>query len=200
MVDARKFAYGLTLGGILTNALKRNADKTALVYSGAEFSYSELNHQSSRAAQGLLELGIKRGDSVAILLRNCVEYAVTDLAIIKRGAVKVPLNELLSRSEVDNALTHSSSVAVIVHASLLDRVSPRPGLTIITVSDMEHENASGTRFADLLSSAPITRFTPAEPDAPAVLMYTGGTTGRPKDSRSLGHQPAGACYVCPDNF
>ncbi|HBD11853.1 MAG TPA: acyl-CoA synthetase, partial [Porticoccaceae bacterium] len=92
---------------LFQNALWRHAAKTAVVDAGESYSYKELDELSSNLAARLHRIGVGKGDRLAILLRNCVEFVVTDLAIIKLGAVKVPLNEMLSRSDVGYMMAHS---------------------------------------------------------------------------------------------
>lgn len=91
---------------LMRSALRRHGDRTALVAGGRAYSYRELDRLSSTLAAGFAERGLKRGDRLAILLRNCAEYALVDLAMLKLGAVKVPLNEMLSRGDVSYMLAH----------------------------------------------------------------------------------------------
>jgi len=104
------------------NALWRHAEKAALVVGGSSYSYRELDDLSSRLAAQLRALGLNKGDRLAIVLRNCVEFAITDLAILKLGAVKVPLNEMLSRSDVSYMIGHSGARMMVVHSSLKDKL------------------------------------------------------------------------------
>ena len=88
------------------NTLWRHASKTAVVIGERAYTYQQLDELSSHLAAHLANNGVAKQDRVAILLRNCIEYVVTDLAIIKLGAVKVPLNEMLSRDDVAYMLGH----------------------------------------------------------------------------------------------
>ena len=138
-----------------------------------------------RLASALTAKGVIRGTKVALLLRNCPEYVIADLAILKLGAVKVPLNELLSPDETDYCLNHSGAKAIVVHASLY-----RPKLaylTAIVVPEVGHDSPTGTvNWTDALNNAPAPVADAAwQADDDVIISYTGGTTGRPKGVRHL---------------
>jgi len=172
---------------MIRNSLWRNASKVAVVIEGKSYTYNELDNLSSHLASHLASNGIKKQDSVAILLRNCIEYVVTDLAIMKLGAVKVPLNEMLSKSDVAYMIKHSTAKAIILHSSLLNKLDEdeltSSGLKHrVEVDDKEagvatHHNAWSQLFSSKLMSF---EWQDICPEDTALIMYTGGTTGRPK--------------------
>ena len=178
-----------SLGVLLQGALRRHTSRIALETPQGRLTYADLEERSTRIAGGLAELGAQRGDRVALLLRNSIEYAVADLAIVRSGLVKVPLNELLSKSDVEHAMRHSGASIVIVDGSLHPLLAGLTGVQTVVVSDDASDVEGATSFEDLGRSAPReTR--PARPGEPALIMYTGGTTGRPKgivhDAGALG--------------
>ena len=152
-------------------------------------TYADLEDRSRRIAGGLAELGARRGERVALLLRNSIAYAVADLAIVRSGLVKVPLNELLSKSDVEHAMGHSGASIVLVHGSLHPLLAGLTGVETVVVSDDSADVEGASSFEDLGRSPPR-ETCPARPGEPALLMYTGGTTGRPKgivhDAGALG--------------
>ncbi|MBQ0721629.1 MAG: AMP-binding protein [Gammaproteobacteria bacterium] len=165
------------------NALWRHASKTAVGIGERAYSYKELDELSSHLAAHLAENGVEKQDRVAILLRNCIEYVVTDLAIIKLGAVKVPLNEMLSMSDVAYMVGHSGAKAMVVHSSLLDKLDESE----LASSDLGHrvevdDNDSGHCDWRQLFSGEYSSFEWRDvgPNDTALILYTGGTTGRPK--------------------
>ncbi|MEY8193536.1 MAG: AMP-binding protein, partial [Cycloclasticus sp.] len=107
---------------MIRNALWRHASKTAVVIDSRRYSYKELDELSDHLAAHLADQGVVKQDRVAILLRNCIEYVISDLAIIKLGAVKVPLNEMLSKSDVAYMLKHSAAKALLLHRSLSNKL------------------------------------------------------------------------------
>ena len=174
---AHKRSQAPVIGQLLISALRIHRDRAALVFEDEVVRYADLDHRSRCIAGGLRSLGASPGDRVALLLPNGIEYVVADLAIARTGLVKVPLNDLLAASDVAYCLEHSGASILIAHEDLLDRVpAGGSGLELILVG----ANAPGaSSFEQLLASAPA-EDSPARADDPAIIMYTGGTTGRPK--------------------
>lgn len=169
------------------NALWRHASKLAVVIGGRSYTYRELDELSSHLAAQLAGLSVVRQDRVAILLRNCIEFVITDLAIIKLGAVKVPLNEMLSMSDVGYMVGHSGASALIVHSSLLDKLDEtelaQTDLTYrIEVDDIGDGVIDPHIAWDSLFDGEYLPFEyqPVGPQDMAFILYTGGTTGRSK--------------------
>jgi fatty-acyl-CoA synthase len=177
-----------TLQTLLQQAMTRYGDRTAIVFNGQSVSYRELDVASDRLATGLIHQGVLAGDRVAILLRNCVEYVVAELAINKLNAVIVPLNHLLGSEDVLYILAHSEARVFIAHEDLIPESLPKQLMCIIVpkagkilcneaheVTDHQMSWAQAMSFDPV---KPIQRV--AKPNSPAALAYTGGTTGRPK--------------------
>ncbi|MBV1931797.1 MAG: AMP-binding protein [Porticoccaceae bacterium] len=169
------------------NTLWRHGPKTALVVGGRSYTYKELDDLSSNLAAHLSESGVTKQDRVAILLRNCVEYVVTDLAILKLGAVKVPLNEMLSMSDVAYMVGHSGARAMVVHSSLVDKLDEAElGKTALAyrveVDDLGEGVTDGyTAWAQVFSGeSQAFKWQEVGPEDTALILYTGGTTGRSK--------------------
>ncbi len=164
---------------LLQGALRRHAERVALEAPGERVTYAQLDERASRLAGGLLGLGAGKGDRVALLLRNGVEYAVADLAIARAGLVKVPLHDLLSKSDVEYALEHSGASIAIVDRSLQALARDVRDVRVVIVSDGSASAPEAASFDSLCRADPAPP-DPAAPNEPAVIMYTGGTTGRPK--------------------
>jgi len=179
----------VTLQQLAKQALVRYQERVALIFGETSVTYAQLDHLSDRAAAGLTHRGVKAGDRVALFLKNCVEYVIADLAIIKMGAVKVPLNHLLSSDDVSYILEHSEASVVIAHQELISSVDIDRSVQTIIVSDDETDQRCENDWRDIIS-ANYGEFTSEgiAGSAPALLMYTGGTTGRPK---SVLHTQAG---------
>ncbi|MBJ01935.1 MAG: hypothetical protein CMK00_03595 [Planctomycetes bacterium] len=153
-----------------------------------ELSFREVQNQALGLAAGLAASGVSRGDRVAIISRNRWEMAVLTFATLRLGAVVLPVNWRLRHSEVSYILDDAGAALVFVEDDLL------PGLESCLAQAGEERrwcvigNQPGAATADsgagsmaeLLAISHELEGARAEPDELAVLMYTSGTTGRPK--------------------
>ena len=143
---------------------------------------------SNRLAHALAARGISHGDAVALLLRNAPEFPIADIAIAKLGAVRVPLNEMLAARDVAYMLGHSGARAAIVHSSFADLVAAeRAAFDAVSVRLCVRDGEappleSFTPYDEAVDAAPAGPVArpPLRADDPALIIYTGGTTGRPK--------------------
>ena len=193
----------LTLSDLLSQAMKRYGDGLALIDGDRRFSYRELDARATALAAFLHGQGIGRGDRIALHLRNCAEYVIADLAILKLCAVKVPLNELMSPVELTYCLDHSEARVLISHASLPVAAGTSALLAIrISVSDTSPTRPGSISWKDALCADPtLTAFDRSEPDDLALIAYTGGTTGHPKGVCHSQHRLAVnilATIICGD--
>lgn len=177
---------------ILQAAGRHDADRPALSLEDSEtWSYRELSEQTHRFANGLLSLGVKPGDRVGLLLANSLEYWAIYLAIGRIGAITVRLNWRLTSEELDYAIADSGCAVLFAHdrfsqpLAFLADVKSAP--TVVTVGyeglapkpenwDGVPSVVDGSMFVDC--SEPHVAL-PASED-PCMIMYTSGTTGRPK--------------------
>src|SRR5713226_2033837 len=102
-----------TVGDLFRRAVHHHRDRVALKQGARALTYGEVGDAVNRLANALLGLGLRRGDRVALLMWNCPEYVVSDLATATAGLVKVPLNHLLTRDEVTFRIQDSEAAAVI---------------------------------------------------------------------------------------
>ena len=159
-----------------------HADRTALIFGDRRWSYRELDELAGRLAGALHTAGIGPGDRVAFLLPNCPELVLLYLACFRRGAVAVPLNIRLTGAELAYVLNHSGARLVVSHADLYPALeSARGELPEVERYYLVGEAArAGTApFAELLSGPPG-RWPEPPAEAPAAILYTSGTTARPK--------------------
>lgn len=171
-----------------TRALDRNADRApereAVVFYDQRMTNRELDARVNALASGLVEVGIGRNDVVALLMNNCPEYLEATLAINKIGAIFLSLNFRLAPPEWQYIMDHAQARAIIVGsefsdeiASIADRI---PAVaTRIVVGD---EREQWQSYSALLEAHAGMRVPTADADAEDVqrLMYTSGTTSRPK--------------------
>ena len=99
--------FNFVLKDMYDKSLSRHGDKIAIKFGHEEVSYDELNKESNRLAHALIRGGLTPGDPVALMMSNCTEFIVSDIAIIKSGAAKVPLNDLLNEKEISYMLKDS---------------------------------------------------------------------------------------------
>ncbi|WP_047151309.1 class I adenylate-forming enzyme family protein [Aneurinibacillus tyrosinisolvens] len=154
--------------------------------SEASWTYGDLHRISNAYGNALLALGVKKGDRVGILLYNCLEYWALYFAAAKIGAIAVRLNFRLSSQEFEYALNDSETRVLCFHSSIADRIDPiRNSIQVEDYICLPYENHPSPEWSlpwEVLadgSTAEITEIK-IEPSDPVMLMYTSGTTGRPK--------------------
>lgn len=146
-------------------------------------TYEDFLSTVLRVANGLLSLGVKTADKVAILLPNRLEFPCSWLAANIIGAVMVPINARFVDDEIEYVLRHSEATALVTSQDHLETIEKIRGHlprleTIINVDD--GQIAGSVAFSALLESAAKQPATDAGPDDDAVILYTSGTTGMPK--------------------
>ncbi len=160
-----------------------DADRIALVLNEHEWSYRELNEASARLANALLGLRVRKGDRVALLGRNSVEWVVSYFAAAKSGAILVPVSYWYKAQELRHVLADSGASVLLAasdHADVVrEAVAELAGR--IDVVWLGERHADGRAYADLIAAA-----SKGEPEVglaetdPHVILYTSGTTGAPK--------------------
>lgn len=171
---------------LLGNILQRNARdpglkrKTALIFGNRSLTYGELNAQSNRIANGLLSLGVRKGDRIGVLSRNTDVYVAVYFALAKAGAIMVPVNFWYRSREIRYTLQQSGARGLIYQSRFGDVVGGIGVLTglewMLTIGDN-----CGNRLEDLAARSPSDE--PAvelDENDPHVILYTSGTTGFPK--------------------
>jgi fatty-acyl-CoA synthase len=166
-------------------------EKIAIVFEGREITYRELHMRSNSTSCWLQSMGIEKGDRVAVLLENCPEFIELYLACSRLGAIFVPMNFRLASPEVDYLIKHSRPRLFVFSrrfektVNSLDVESYRPPL-LTAVVDGDHPSnrvlnyMADTRVFEGKSPFITPSLGPADPEEPHVIMYTSGTTGRPK--------------------
>lgn len=170
----------------------RSPERPALIdgVTGDMISYSELDTRTTQLADGLRRRGVEAGDRVAIFAINSPQMLEAFLAVVKLGAISVMINIRLTAPEVRYILTDSGATNLIASTALLpvaqEAIDETPISSIITIA-MAEERQAGTEsgFDELLADGAEAEtatagFPDVDPDSPAVLMYTSGTTGKPK--------------------
>jgi fatty-acyl-CoA synthase len=163
-----------------------NSSRRAVTFEdGRSWSYQDLHQISNRYANALAKFGVEPGARVGIVMQNSLEYVALYLAITKLGAIAVRINFRLVTEELDYILRDSSPVVLCLDHSMVDKIAPlASSLPIQHFFVLAPSNAPRPSWAESWQildqgSESDLDYRPNEPD-PAMLMYTSGTTGRPK--------------------
>lgn len=176
----------INLGEVVAaNALKY-PDKMAFKDARRAVTYAGLNERTNQLANGLLRLGLSKHDRVGVLMDNCLEFAEIYIAGAKAGLVVVPINFRLVGKEMAYVLNNSDAKAFILDAEFVPTVKtiqeelPKIPTTHQIIANIDFGKLDGN-YESLIAGASTT---PPEiqvfPSDPWVLLYTSGTTGKPK--------------------
>jgi long-chain acyl-CoA synthetase len=150
-------------------AARPNAE--ALVCGEERLTYARLAERIARVAAALAARGIRAQDRVGVMLGNRVQFATTLLGILRLGAIAVPINTRLQRPEVAYILGQCRARALVHESNLASKVPPRSEApTVERILDERHVEGDG--------EAPA--LPPIKEEDTAIVLYTSGTTGRPK--------------------
>jgi long-chain acyl-CoA synthetase len=163
----------------LIAAAERHPKRIAVRLGERSLSYGELNAASNDCAELLRGLGVQAGDRVALMVPNVPEFAVAYYGALRAGAVIVPMNVLLKAREVEYLLRDSGAALLLCwHECLAEADHPVDELGVVRVvvapDAFGEEPVDATRVAQVAHRAG---------DDTAVIMYTSGTTGRPKGAQ-----------------
>ncbi len=194
------------LAALLDDAVARTPDSPALVEAGtgAVTTWSALADAVGRSARGLVEAGLVAGHRVALCLGNTPDFVVAYLAALRAGLVVVPINPRATATEVGRMLGDSGSRLVVAEAATAatvraavaglaeaiaagdERVRDGVGPPGVALTDSEPESRGpggpdGERaWSAFRADAPLEGPPPQDPETLAVLLYTSGTSGRPR--------------------
>jgi acyl-CoA synthetase (AMP-forming)/AMP-acid ligase II len=157
-----------------------------LVYEGERTTFAEAHAQVRALATWLRDAGVQQRDRVAIATRNHPEYAIAFWAAQVLGATVVPLNAWWTGPELVYGLQDSGAVVLVADDERAERIAPHLATTSVraTVLVRGASAIDGTPFADAIATpeAPLPEIA-IDPDDDATIMYTSGTTGRPKGAQ-----------------
>ena len=186
-----------TIGGALQEIVRQYSDRDALVHTemGVRYSYSFLWREVRQAAAGFIEAGIGRGDRVAICAPNIPQWIISFLALVRAGAVVVPIDPGAGKEDLHYILEHSECKAIIVsggaenEGNLKNALEMRDNIPsleqIFVISEESHpETVHWDELMALGEDAASEALSNVEdelnPEDPVAIMYTSGTTGKPK--------------------
>lgn len=164
------------LAGFLVETARRQPGHPALRLGERVVTYAELDEYSARAAALLRSEGVEPGDRVALMLPNVPEFVVLYYGILRAGAVVVPMNPLLKTRESEFHLTDSGAVRLLEWHR-----APGEGAQGAAAAGVRHISVEPAEFAaELARHDPLPGTAEVDGEDMAVLLYTSGTTGRPK--------------------
>ena len=197
-----------TLLDYLADLANERPSPTALLFKGAALTYSALDRLSNAFACALLDLGVKRGDRVALLLPNCPQFFIAEIGAWKIGAIVAPLNPIYTEREIERSIRDNEIETVVTLTRFYARVKrmqAETGLRRIIATNIKdyfppvlrllftiaRERRDGDRVALANGDHDFVRLIRAHdggappgasitPEDPAVLLLSGGTTGTPK--------------------
>ena len=167
---------------------RARGDDTFLVFEDERWSFAEvMRHVDAMAALLVDRYGVQKGDRVAVGMRNYPEWVIAFAAVTSVGAVSVSLNAWWTEDELDYALEDSGSTVLVADRERAERAraaAARLGTRVLAVRAGDALPADVDRWEDLRPlGAPMPDVT-VEPDDDATILYTSGTTGRPKGAVS----------------
>ncbi len=211
-----------TWGTVLDESAQRWPDREAIVFGDQRISYRQLRERADRFASGLLRLGVRKGDRVAIWMTNCPEWIVAQFAVYKIGAILVPIYTRFKAEETEYALAQSESGTLILNDVFLRKIDAlgmlrsicpeidraREGAvcsarfphlrTVICLSEREYPNLAN--FEAVAAGDESWRAKLPEVQAQVDpfdvmnMVYTSGTTGFPKGGLSMHRNNLASIY------
>jgi long-chain acyl-CoA synthetase len=166
----------LNLASILADSAERIPDSPAIRFGEVELSYAELDDRSARLATLLCEKGLEPGDRVGVMLPNVPEFPVSYYGVLRAAGVVVPMNVLLKRREIAFYLEDSGAKLLLGWHGFAEEARAGAGDAGAELVEVEP-----TAFAATLSGVdPTPGMVDTDEQDTAVILYTSGTTGKPK--------------------
>src|SRR6201997_1203998 len=183
-----------TIGGIALSNARRVGHREAVIVSEKRWNWRELNDEIAAVAGALDELGLSKGDRLAILCANSAEFVITSHAALRLGAIVVPVNTRLAPPEVAYILSDSGSAMLAYGAGEAD-LATSAGRLVEAVALLSLGPSKD--HPDLLAGGkgePVHEDRACEGDD-AYILYTSGTTGKPKGSLMDHHRAVWAAMA-----
>jgi long-chain acyl-CoA synthetase len=165
---------GMNLASIVTESAGRAPDADAVRLGDTALTYAELDERSARLATLLREKGVEQGDRAGVMLPNVLEFPVAYYGILRAGGTVVPMNVLLKHREIAFYLEDSGAKLLLAWQGFCEEArNGGAGAELIEVEP--------TSFAELLAAyEPTPELADTAEEDTAVILYTSGTTGKPK--------------------
>ncbi|ANW02585.1 class I adenylate-forming enzyme family protein [Bradyrhizobium icense] len=169
-----------SIPAMVAEAVATNPDGEALVCGATRMTWREVAQQSAQIAAGFQKLGLQRGDRVALLLGNRIEFVLAMLGAAHAGLVTVLLSTRQQKPEIAYVLTDCGAKLLIHEAMLADRVPDAGEIPDVIHRITVDDDPRLSRFSELADNAPLAAPVEVGEEDTAMILYTSGTTGRPK--------------------
>ena len=173
----------ISVASILAESATRHRDAVALIVGDEKITYGELWEQTRAYAGALRAQGIGPGDPVAVLIPNVADFARVYYAVLALGGIVVPIHALLKAREIEFMLQDSRAKLLICAAPLLvegARGGAAAGINVLSVLSRENTENIPRLEDEAAKAKPIPTYVPRRPQDIATILYTSGTTGKPK--------------------
>jgi acyl-CoA synthetase (AMP-forming)/AMP-acid ligase II len=187
-----------TIASTLRLTAARVPSRRALTYASVEYTYAELDTAVDQMACALLELGVRKGDRLALLAGNSDQFVIAFYAAHRIGAIFVPINPTSAPPEIDHIVTDCDATILVFDPALVSTVRAtqavgRDDITAVSLGNAENF----PNLVALASQMPRARLehSVAESDD-AQILYTSGTTGRPKGALFDHHRAMWVAVSC----
>ncbi|MDD5313137.1 MAG: AMP-binding protein [Dehalococcoidia bacterium] len=185
-----KFISGekYVLGNMLEEAAHKYKNRTYFIFEGRSYSYREVNDTANRVASGFANIGVKKGDHVAILMENCPEFVFTWFGLARIGAVEAPFNPFHKGSILEYLINYSDAEILVISSSFIDEIASIEG-SLKSVKKIIISGAFQGKPFKGIEAIPFSSLLEAKSSPPHVdviykdimaLMFTSGTTGPSK--------------------
>jgi long-chain acyl-CoA synthetase len=192
---------------MLRESRKTYADKPLCHFAEMSFSYAQVDEISGRVATSLKNLGLQRGDKVAVQLPNVPQFLFTYFGILKAGLTMVPLNPLLRAPEVAYHLEDSDATVLVTFELFAEEAmkgAAQAGrdvqVYVVQVPGSDNRPEGSKHYDELYFADDTGDIEPTDADDTAVLLYTSGTTGRPKGAELTHFQLYMNCTIAGELF
>jgi long-chain acyl-CoA synthetase len=181
----------MRLGELVARAAARTPDKTAIIFKDHKIPYSQLNEGVNRVANGLAKLGVTQGDRVALYIHNLPQFIEAFYGAQMLGATVIPMNVMYKAGEIEYILNDGEVKVVLTLApfypnvqAIRDKVRSLEHVIVLGADQLPGailwQEAFGTQPAD---ATPVA----GDDEDVAVILYTSGTTGKPKGAMLTHH-------------
>jgi len=171
-----------TLNEMLARSVERSGNRPAFIFKGQETSFSELADAIERCAAGLAELGIGKGDTFGIVMRNCPEFVILAFALSRLGAIAVPVNQLEKAERIAYIFNDAEVKGCLTSKVFLNTIHEVQEMVPTLRHIFLRETGGDEPSLESIYRHPLPETAGPEvaPDDLALLIYTAGTTGLPK--------------------
>jgi acyl-CoA synthetase (AMP-forming)/AMP-acid ligase II len=186
---SRNLAMRVNVGDMLARSAARSPDGLALVEGARRLTYREFNALANRTAHSLVALGLGKGDALALMSTNSIEFLAVYYAAAKLGVVCVPINLFWRNKELGYVLSHARVKAVVVEEALIEQLKTGLGdapsvqnvVVIGETTEPEIVGRKAHKFADRIAASSTEEpQVQVEDRDPISYLYTSGTTSAPK--------------------